>query len=587
MSRVLGVRLLLTLVALGSLAASSAIALGLAPGADFSARLVYLRDGLYGVHARQQSPLPRGLRAGDIIPIHRLSPAERAALFDRHDVLPGTALTLPVIRAGTLAERRVGSVPDRPPPLSQAEFLGFQVVMFAIVMLTLWRGKDWAAWGLSALFMFALLVAGPLQLPVPASWAFWHHQADLLTGELAIMLAMFVMADSLAGASLPSRWRTASRVAIALVALTMLGLAETLYTALIRSGTTLLGASHHVINLTLFATFFAVILAVLLAGYRFAAHQDRLRIRWVLWSTALLFGSNLLHFLTPRTWQADMGQVVAVLEGIALLGYLYAVLRTRLIDVGFVVDRALVFGLLTALVFGTFSILEQTLHQFAISDRVGWALQALAALVLALVLSPLHRRLESWIEQAFFRSQRLALLALERLARECPFVEREAHLLALVLERLKPQCAGVAIYERAGSSYRRQAASDESWPAVVDADDPVFVALRAAHEPVALAAQTNHIGAEGLALPMTVAESLLGALVCRPRDGEQFAPEVRAALANLAHHLGMALSVLRHREHARLVADVAAGRIDPDAARRRAITLLEGELPRVSLGASP
>jgi hypothetical protein len=62
---------------------------------------------------------------------------------------------------------------------------------------------------------------------------------------------------------------------------------------------------------------------------------------------------------------------------------------------------------------------------------------------------------------------------------------------------------------------------------------------------------------------------------------------VRAALANLAHHLGMALSVLRHREHARLVADVAAGRIDPDAARRRAITLLEGELPRVSLGASP
>ncbi|MHB1540666.1 MAG: hypothetical protein ACYCV6_09210 [Steroidobacteraceae bacterium] len=33
----------------------------------------------------------------------------------------------------------------------------------------------------------------------------------------------------------------------------MLGLAETLYTALIRSGTTLLGASHHVINLTLFA----------------------------------------------------------------------------------------------------------------------------------------------------------------------------------------------------------------------------------------------------------------------------------------------------------------------------------------------
>ncbi len=587
MSRVLGVRLVLTLFALGSLAASSAIALGIAPGADFPARLVYLRDGLYVVHARQQSPLPQGLRAGDIIPIHRLSPTERAALFDRHDVPPGTTLTLAVIREGKLAERPVAAVPDRMSTLQRVEFLAFQVVMFAIAMLTLWRGRDWSAWGLSAVFMLALLAAGPLQLPVPAGWAFWLHQTRLLAGEFALTLAMFIMADGLAGASLPSRWRTAARVGIALVALAMLGSAEATYTVLIRTGSTLLAASHSAIDLTLFAAFCALTLSVLLAGYRFAAHEGRLRIRWVLWSTVLLFGSNLLQFLTPRTWQADMNQVVTVLQGIALLGYLYAVLRTRLIDVGFVVDRALVFGLLTALVFGTFSILEQALHQFAISDRVGWALQALAALVLALVLSPLHRRLESWIEQAFFRTQRLALLALERLARECPFVEREAHLLELAIERLKPQCAGVAIYERAGSSYRRRAASDESWPAVVDADDPVFVALRAAHEPVALAAQANRIGAEGLALPMTVAESLLGALVCRPRDGEQFAPEVRAALANLAHHLGMALTGLRHREHARLVADVASGRIDADAARRRAITLLEGELPQASLGASP
>ena len=234
--------------------------------------------------------------------------------------------------------------------------------------------------------------------------------------------------------------------------------------------------------------------------------------------------------------------------------------------------------------FGTFSVLEEALHQFAVSDKVGWALQALAALVLALMLSPLHRRLESWIEQAFFRSQRLALLALERLARESPFVEREAHLLEMTIERLAPQCAAVAIYERGGSGYRRRAASDDSWPAAIDADDPVFVALRAAHEPVALAAQANHIGAEGLALPMTVAESLLGALVCRPRDGEQFAPEMRAALANVAHHLGMALTGLRHREHARLVADVASGRIDTETARRRAITLLEGEPPQAPLG---
>ncbi len=587
MSRGLAVRLLLTLFALASLAAGALIGFGLAPGATFAARLVHLRDGLYVVHATQQSPLPQGLRAGDIIPIQRLSPTERAVVFDPHDVVPGTKLTLPVMRDGQLAVRRVTTVPDRMPTLQRAEFLVFQIVMFVIAMLTLWRGRDWAAWGLSALFLLALFDAAPLQLPLPPAWAVWQYQMEILAGGVAIMLALFAMADGLAGASLPSRWRTTARLSIALVTVAMFGLQEIRYLALIRAGVTLMAASHRAIGVTLFALIAAVTLSMLLAGYRFAAHEDRLRIRWVLWSTALLLGSDLLSFLTPRSWQADMTQVVTVLQGIALLGYLYAVLRTRLIDVGFIVDRALVFGLLTALVFGTFSILEETLHQFAVSDKIGWALQALAALVLALVLTPLHRRLESWIEQVFFRSQRLALLALERFARECPFVEREAHLLEMALERLKIQCAAVAVYERAGSSYRRHAASDESWPAAIDADDPVFVAMRASHEPVALAAQANRIGAEGLALPMTVAESLLGALICRPRDGEQFAPEIRAALANVAHHLGMALTGLRHREHARLVADVAAGRLDPDTARRRAIALLGRELPPAGLGAAP
>ena len=210
--------------------------------------------------------------------------------------------------------------------------------------------------------------------------------------------------------------------------------------------------------------------------------------------------------------------------------------------------------------------------------------QALAALILAVALSPLHRRLENWIEQTFFRAQRLALLALERFARECPYVEREAHLLEMAIERLQGQCGTVALYERSATCYRRRATSDESWPAQVDADDPVFVALRATHEPVALAAQANRVGTEGIALPMTVAESLLGALVCRPRDGEQFAPEVRAALANVAHHLAMALTGLRHREHARLLAEVAAGQIDPDTARQRAISLMDNEPPQINAG---
>ncbi len=587
MSRILGVRLLLTLFALACVASAALVAFGLPPGAYFPMRLSRLSNGLYRIEPLPHSSLPAGLRAGDLLPIRRLEPIDRAVIFGHDDIASGSVITLPIIRAGRQRVVAARATVDDLTALERVEFLGFQAVMFTIAMLTLWRGRDWAAWGLSAVFLSALFAAGPLQLPIGLHWVFWRHEVTIVTHGALMLPALFVFADALAGGGLPARLRSTVRIGFALVMVVMLAFAEIHYGELVGSGVAWLGGGYRAIMLTLTALALFAPLLLLLVGHRFAAHEDRLRIRWVLWSTALIFCSNALLIGAPAPWHSALTQVVVVLQALALLGYLYAVLRTRLIDVGFVVDRALVFGLFTALVFGTFSILELALHQFAVSDRVGWALQALAALILAIVLSPLHKRLENWIEQAFFRSQRLALLGLERLARECPFVEREARLLELVIERLEPQCARLAIYERAGSGYRRRAASDESWPTVVDADDPVFVALRAQHQPVALAAQTNQVGTEGLVLPMAVAESVLGALVCQPRDGEQFAPEIRAALANVAHHLGMALMALRHRDHARLVADVAAGRIDPDAARRRAIALLEGEPAPAILAIAP
>ena len=587
MSRVTGVRLLLTLAALACVGSSTLVAFGSPPGAHFPMRLLRLPNGLYRIEPLPHSSLPAGLRAGDLIPIRRLEPVGRAAVFAQHDVASGSVLTLPIIRAGRQRVVAARAMVDKSTALETVEFLGFQTVMFAIAMLTLWRGRDWAAWGLSAVFLSSLFIAGPLQLPIGLHWVFWRHQARNVAHVVLMLPALFVFADALAGGKLPARLRRTIRIGFALVMVVMLAFAEIHYGELVGSGVAWMAGGYRAIMFTLYAMAIFLPLLLLLVGHRFAAHEDRLRIRWVLWSTALIFISNALLIGTPISWHTALTQVVVLLQALALLGYLYAVLRTRLIDAAFVVDRALVFGLLTALVFGTFSILELALHQFAVSDRVGWALQALAALILAIVLSPLHKRLESWIEQAFFRSQRLALLGLERLTRECPFVEREARLLELVIERLEPQCARLAIYERAGSGYRRRAASDESWPAVIDADDPAFVALRAEHQPVALAALTSRIGDEGLALPMAVAESLLGALVCQPRDGEQFAPEVRAGFTNVAHHLGMALMALRHRDHARLVADVAAGRIDPDAARRRAIALVENDPVPASLAIPP
>ncbi len=583
MSRVLGIRLLLTLFALGCLASGARIVLEPSAGGGFPLQLHPVANGLYRIEPQQHIAQPSGLQAGDLLPIRRLKPADRAAILARYSITAGTAITLPILRAGRTLAVTVRAISSPNTTLETIEFAGLQLTMFTIAMLTLWRGRDRTAWALSAVFFGLMFVAGPLQLPIGPHWVVWRHTLKTLVSA-TVPLAIYAFADALAGASLPSRLRRLARGGYGLWVLAVTAWSQAGYWALVLAGNSVVAVDFERIKPLLSLPYVAPLL-VLIAGYRRAAHEDRLRIRWVLWSVGVLMGSAVLLQLLPASWQTAAVQVVFVLQATAILALLYAVLRTRLIDVGFVIDRALVFGVITALVFGTFSVLELGVHQFAVSDRVGWALQAFAALILAVVLSPLHRRLESWIEQIFFRSQRLALLALERLAHECPFVERETHLLAMTVERLQPHCAAVAIYERSASTYRRSAAHGGPWPEALDADDPAFVALRATHEAVPLAGRTSGLGPEGLALPMTAAQSVIGTLVCRPRDGEQFAPEIRAALANVAHHLGMAVIGLRHREHARLVADVAAGHIDAEAARRRAITLLEGELPQ--LGAAP
>ena len=584
MARALGLRLALTVLALGCAVSASLSIFGVPAQSHFPLQLAHRSADRYEVRPLTQQPVPAPLRVGDLIDAPQLSVAARAVLFTHHDVPPGTTLTVPVLRAGRALVLSVRAVPDSSSALARLQSVFFVAAALLISLLTLWRGRDWAAWGLTLLFLALFVKWGILDEAVAPPMVFWVTQVSAVLRITVDFPALFVVADALAGANLPAHWRRRARLAMVGVVLCILVLIELQMSTLFLTGHDVVGSGGLAVIKALLAFGLLVTLLVLGGGYRFAPHEQRLRIRWVLWSTALLIASNILLLVLPSIRHPYSTQLSTAMQTLALFGYVYAVLRTRLIDVGFVIDRALVFGLLTALVFGTFSILEQTLHQFAVSDRVGWALQAVAALVLALALSPLHRRLESWIEQAFFRAQRLALLALERFARECPYVEHEAHLLEMAIERLRGQCGTVALYERNANCYRRRATSDETWPAQIDADDPVFVALRATHEPVALAAQANRLGTEGIALPMTVAESLLGALVCRPRDGEQFAPEVREALANVAHHLGMALTGLRHREHARLVADVAAGRIDPDAARRRAISLMDGEPPQTNAG---
>lgn len=516
--------------------------------------------------------LPSPLTDGEALALGHMSVRNRAALLTGSLITPGTRIHIAVVRNRTVlpVSLTFASAARSRAEHAQLWIGGVIIQSFFMLgaMLTLWRGRGAAAWGLTAFALASVVNNGLSVIMAPPLASFWIGQIRAAVEIFAIFPPLYLTVETLA--------RRLMRIVVVGVACATFGSSLTDQIAIAYLGTTRFAALTAG-TLGGFAVLALLPVLVLLPGYRHAGQENRPRVRWVLWGTVLPFVSLVVSFAIPQAHDVRLYRLVEVTEGVVVLGCIFAVLRTRLIDVSFVINRALVFALITAALFGVFSLLELALHELAVGEKLSGVLQAVMALVLAMSLSPTHRHVEHWIERVFFSRQRRAVASVRTFAAECAFVEQERRLLAMAVERLAPHCAGVAVYERAQAGYRLRAAQGHSWPQMLDVDDAAFVALRARRREVDVMKAGSALNVEALAFPMTAAESLTGAVVCIPAHGELFAPDVRGALAEAARNLGMSLYVLRNREKSQLVADLADGRIEQIAvARHRAATIAGG-----------
>lgn len=581
MTRAVGIRLLLTALAVVSVAIVEGHMAGLWSGTHMPLNIVLEPSDQWVVLPLADVPLPASLRGGDVLSPKDMSAAARIVAVFGPNVPAGTTIELPVMRDGAI---RHVSVTSRVLPSSTFDRLGHWLnalfvapLVCALALLTLWRGRGRASGALCA-FAMASIVSGALLTAVAAPLvSVWLQEAVYLGQFLVPLPALYVMAEALADSGLSLRTRRAARLAVASFAGAGFGVAGMATIGFVYGGLTVPHALD-IVPTAIAALLMATALLVLLVGYRRADHESRLRIRWVLWSTALFLAIIVGLVAISPLRHPYLFQVIHSMMWLALVGYFYAAFRNRLVDVSFVVNRALVYAALTALLFGIFSVLELGLHQLAVGEKLSWALQAVAAMLLAVALSPVHRRVEHRIERLFFRKQRQAISAIRAFATECAFVEQGERLLQMAVERLRPHCSGVAVYERGASGYLLRASRGRASPEILDVDDPAFVSLRAQRKEVDLRGLSSAAGGDGLVLPMSVGERVTGAVICHPRDAEQFAPDERAALAEAARNLGMSLYLLRFREQARLLADVAAGRMDLSTAQSRAAELIPSAL---------
>lgn len=149
--------------------------------------------------------------------------------------------------------------------------------------------------------------------------------------------------------------------------------------------------------------------------YRESSGEDRRRIGWVLVgysiSLASFFGTEYL--VSMSGFNASTSQVVTVLCGLALpLALAYAILRHRVLDVGFALNRTVVYAVVTTVVVVAVSLVDWLAGKLIGEKKLALALEALVTIALGVALNAMHARIERVVERAFFRSRHRAELQL-------------------------------------------------------------------------------------------------------------------------------------------------------------------------------
>lgn len=529
------------------------------------------------VHRNPGFELPAGIQAGDEVDLTALDPETRNAIvvYDMQGTVTSDHTYRFVIRHGA----GTADIPVSTLPASQSRravvaswFFSVNVLIFIFLgLLTVWRGHDKAAGLLAAWLVMTLIGFG-------FNYGFgWDGAAGVSVMLLALVcytltrITFYLTIEALLGPALGPRarrlWRTGLALTLAL-GLSSLAGGHLLYVLNAWAGLMLPAVG------ILFSAGYLVSVGLMLYGYGRATEAQKPQLRWLLLSTCSflvsVFVSNspFLDLVTSQVVQS-----VAIMFGIS--GMVYTVLRHRVVDVRVIIDHTLVYGATTALVVGVVAALNSLALRATLGENTGLLLQIIIPLALGIVLGKVRSFMDRAVEQVFFRRKYLAEKSLRTFARQAGQMENPAKLMEAAAREIQRQlrAPAVGLYSAGKDGYRLLQQTGGSFPAELDLDDAAIVALRTDREATEIPEVGSALEGDGCLFPMMVLGNLRGAVVCRNRPGEHYAPDERQLLTQVAGDVGAALRILRARDNETIVAELLTGKVSAQKLRQKARAL--------------
>jgi len=243
--------------------------------------------------------------------------------------------------------------------------------------------------------------------------------------------------------------------------------------------------------------------------WRRADRVGRQQLKWLLAVLPAAIASLIATLVAPGSWSLALGAVAGILMPVAIG---IAVLRYRLYEIDILLNRAVLYGSLTAGVAAVYLAVVVVAHSlFGVQGR-GLAVQIIATVLAAAALWPLHDRVQRRVDRLFYGDRGVPYEALARLGRR-------------IEEAADTETALNSVVKTIADSLRLPYAALElrlgdGWsPAATYGEAPVKL----------------------VAFPLTFQGETVGRLLVGTRSrGEQLGPDDERLLADLARQAGPA-----------------------------------------------